>query len=348
MEYRKLGLTDLDVSVICLGTMTWGQQNTLEEGAEQMDYAVSQGVNFFDTAEMYAVPPTEKSYGKTEEIIGAWFKKSGRRKDVILATKIAGPAQGMLWVRKGKVELDKAAVDEAVEGSLKRLQTDYIDLYQVHWPQRRVNSFGILGYPEHSVSGRESDEILTTLEALAAQVKAGKIRHIGLSNETPWGVMTWLKHHAVKNLPRVASIQNPYSFLNRSFEVGLAEMAMQEKVGLLAYAPLGAGTLSGKYLDGKVPKGSRWDIDSRVSRYKRPKLDEAVRAYHAVAAKHNLSPTQMAISFCNRQPFLTSTIIGATTMEQLKSNIAAKDVKLNDDVVNDINAVHALISNPCP
>ncbi len=348
MEYRKLGLTDLDVSVICLGTMTWGQQNTLEEGAAQMDYAVAQGVNFFDTAEMYAVPPTAESYGKTETIIGDWFKKSGRRKDVILATKLAGPAAGMTWVRGGKIELDKAAVDEAVEKSLKRLQTDYIDLYQVHWPQRPVNSFGKLGYDQDSVTGRESDEILVTLEALAAQVKAGKIRHIGLSNETPWGVMTWLKHHAVKNLPRVASIQNPYSFLNRSFEVGLSEMAMQEKVGLLAYAPLGAGTLSGKYLDGQVPKGSRWDIDARVSRYKRPKLDEAVKAYHAVAAKHGLSPTQMAIAFCNRQPFLTSTIIGATTMEQLKSNIAAVDVKLNDNVVADINAVHANISNPCP
>ncbi|HYD16864.1 MAG TPA: NADP(H)-dependent aldo-keto reductase [Patescibacteria group bacterium] len=348
MEYRKLGRTDLKVSVICLGTMTWGQQNTLEEGAAQMDYAVGEGVNFFDTAEMYAVPPTEKSYGKTEEIIGAWFKKSGRRNDVILATKLAGPAPGMPWVRGGKVALDKSAVDEAVEKSLKRLQTDYIDLYQIHWPQRPVNSFGKLGYDQENVTGRESDEILETLTALGAQVKAGKIRHIGLSNETPWGVMTWLKHHAANDLPRVASIQNPYNFLNRSFEVGLAEIALQEQVGLLAYAPLGAGTLSGKYLDGQVPKGSRWDIDARVSRYKRPKLDEAVRAYHAVAAKHNLSPTQMAIAFCNRQPFLTSTIIGATSMEQLKSNIAAKDIALNDDVVADINAVHAVISNPCP
>lgn len=348
MEYRPLGTTDVKVSVICLGTMTFGEQNTQAEGAEQLDYALEQGVNFIDTAEMYAVPPKAETYGRTEEIIGHWLAARKKRDDVIIATKIAGPAPGMPWVRRGEISLGRAQVMEAIEGSLRRLQTDYVDLYQVHWPERPVNSFGRLGFPEDSVTGKEADEILETLRALRELQMAGKVRHIGLSNETPWGVMTWLRHHAAGNLPRVASIQNPYNLLNRSFEVGLAEVALQEKVGLLAYAPLAAGALSGKYLDGNVPKGSRWDIDSRVSRYKRPKTDEAVRAYHEVAKKHGLEPTQMAIAFCNRQSFLTSTIIGATKMEQLKSDIAAKNVKLSGDAVADINAVHALISNPCP
>lgn len=348
MEYRKLGLTGLEVSVICLGTMTFGEQNTQGDASQQLDYAVSQGVNFLDTAELYAIPPKEETYGKTEEFIGNWLAGSKKRKDIIIATKIAGPAPAMPWIRRGETELGAKQVTEAIEGSLRRLQTDYIDLYQVHWPQRPVNSFGKLGYAEAAVTTKESDEILATLRALSDAVKSGEIRHIGLSNETPWGVMTWLKHHAVNNLPRIASIQNPYNLLNRSFEVGLAEMAMQEKVGLLAYAPLAAGTLSGKYLDGKIPKGSRWDIDSRGSRYKKPKAEDAIRGYHAVAKKHGLDPTQMAIAFCARQPFLTSAIIGATTMEQLKSNIAAKDIKLSDAVVDDINGVHALIPNPCP
>jgi len=348
MEYRELVFTGLKVSVICLGTMTFGEQNTQEEGFQQMDYAVGQGVNFFDTAELYAIPPKAETYGRTEEIIGSWIEKRKKRDDVIIATKIAGPAPNMPWIRRGETTLGKAQVNEAIEGSLKRLKTDYIDLYQVHWPERPVNSFGKLGYGEQAVTSKESDGVLETLRALSDAVKAGKVRHIGLSNETPWGVMTWLKQHAVHGLPRVASIQNPYNLLNRSFEVGLAEMAMQEKVGLLAYAPLGAGTLSGKYLDGKIPKGSRWDIDSRGSRYKKPKAEEAIRGYHAVAKKHGLDPTQMAIAFCNRQPFLTSTIIGATKMEQLKSNIAAMGLKLPDAVVEDINGVHALVPNPCP
>lgn len=348
MEYRPLGTTDVKVSVICLGTMTFGEQNTQAEGAAQLDYALAQGVNFIDTAEMYAVPPKAETYGRTEEIIGHWLAARKKRDDVIIATKIAGPAPGMPWVRRGETSLGRAQVMEAIEGSLRRLQTDYVDLYQVHWPERPVNSFGRLGFPEDIVTGQEAEEILETLRALRELQMSGKVRHIGLSNETPWGVMTWLRHHAAGNLPRVVSIQNPYNLLNRSFEVGLAEVALQEKVGLLAYAPLAAGALSGKYLDGNVPKGSRWDIDSRVSRYKRPKTDEAVRAYHDVAKKHGLEPTQMAIAFCNRQSFLTSTIIGATKMDQLKSDIAAKDVKLSDDAVADINAVHALISNPCP
>lgn len=348
MEYRILGLTGVKVSVICLGTMTYGEQNTQAEASEQLDYAFSQGVNFLDTAELYAVPPRAETYGKTEEFIGNWLQQSGKRKDIVIASKIAGPAPSMTWIRRGETEMSAKQVNEAIEGSLKRLKTDYIDLYQVHWPQRPVNSFGKLGYPEQSVSGRESDEILTTLRALADIVKAGKVRYIGLSNETPWGVMTWLKHHAVHNLPRVASIQNPYSLLNRSFEVGLAEMAMQEKVGLLAYAPLGAGTISGKYLDGQKPKGTRFEIDKRPSRYQLPKAEDAIKAYHAVAKKHGLDVTQMAISFCCSRPFMTSAIIGATKMDQLKSNIAAQALKLSDDVIKDINGVQTLISNPCP
>jgi aryl-alcohol dehydrogenase-like predicted oxidoreductase len=348
MEFRKLGSTDLKVSLICMGTMTFGEQNTAEEAHEQLDYAVTQGVNFIDTAELYAIPPRAETYGRTEDIVGDWLQKSGRRKEIVLATKVVGPAGNMPWIRGGNARLEKAQIYAAAEASLKRLKTDYIDLYQVHWPQRPVNSFGKLGYDQFKVSGRESEGILETLDTLAGLVKAGKVRHLGLSNETCWGVTVYLRHHENNSLPRVASIQNAYNLLNRAFEVGLAEIALQEDVGLLAYAPLGAGTLSGKYLNGQVPKGSRWDIDPRVSRYKKPRLDEAVGAYMAVAEKHGLAVTQMAIAFVNRQPFVTSTIIGATRMEQLKSNIAAADVKLSPEAVADINAVHASISNPCP
>ena len=348
MDFRTLGRTGLKVSLICLGTMTWGEQNSQDEAFAQMDYALAKGVNFFDTAEMYAIPPKRETYGLTEQIIGNWFAKSGKRKDVVLATKVAGPASHMDWVRGGKAALTHAQIIEAAETSLRRLKTDYIDLYQIHWPQRSVNSFGKLGFPEPAVTGGESAGILEVLTALQDLVKSGKVRHAGVSNETPWGVMTYLNHAAAQGLPRIASIQNPYNFLNRSFEVGLAEIALQEQVGLLAYAPLAAGSLSGKYLDGRVPKGSRWDIDARVSRYKRAKTDEAVRAYMAIAKKHGLDPTQMAIAFVNRQAFVTSTIIGATKMDQLTSNIAAAEVTLPDEVVAEINGVHALISNPCP
>lgn len=346
MEYRNLGLTDIRVSLICLGTMTWGEQNTEAEGHAQMDYAVSQGINFFDTAELYPVPPRAETAGRTEEIIGAWFKKTGKRKDIVLATKIAGP--GTAWFRDGKTAFTRAELAAAAEGSLKRLGTDYIDLYQIHWPRRPVNNFRKLGYEEKEVTGRESGEILETLEGLDALVKSGKVRAIGISNETPWGVMTYLKHHAAKSLPRVASIQNPYNLLNRTFEVGLAEMAMQERVDLLAYSPLAGGTLSGKYLNGKVPPGSRRDVDKRGSRYDRPRADETVTAYINVARKHGLDPVQMALAFVSSRPFLASNIIGATSMEQLKTNIASADIKLDEEVIRDINAVHDTTPNPCP
>jgi aryl-alcohol dehydrogenase-like predicted oxidoreductase len=349
MQKRKLGLTGIDVSLICLGTMTWGRQNTEAEGHEQMDYAVSSGINFFDTAEMYAVPPSAETYGRTEEIIGSWFAKTKKRAGIVLATKVAGPAPAMPWIRGGTNKVDAANINAAVDGSLKRLQTDYIDLYQIHWPQRPVNTFGKLGFEEAAVTGRERDDIYTALEAMGALMKAGKIRAVGLSNETPWGVMQFLNaHNAEPTLPRVASVQNPYSLLNRSFEVGLAEIAMQESVGLMAYAPLAAGTLTGKYLDGALPQGSRRAIDARPSRYKKPREDEAVRAYLGIAAQHGLDPAQMAIAFGNSRPFMMSNIIGATRMEYLKTVIDAVNVSLSQDVIDAINAVHASISNPCP
>lgn len=348
MQYRPLGATDLKVSLICLGTMTWGQQNTAEDGFAQMDYALDKGVNFFDTAELYAIPPSADTYGRTEEIIGDWFARTKKRKDVVLATKVAGPAPQLPWIRGGKAELSYAQIIAACDESLRRLRTDYIDLYQVHWPQRPVNSFGKLGYAEQQVTGHESGQIRETLRALQVLVETGKVRYIGLSNETPWGVMTYLDYHVDEDYPRIVSIQNPYNLLNRTFEIGLAEMSMQESIGLLAYAPLAAGTLTGKYLGGRVPKGSRRDIDPRGSRYDRPNTDAAVNRYLDIATRHGLDPAQMAIAFINRQPFVTSTIIGATGMEQLASNIAAVNVALPDAVLREIDAVHALIPNPCP
>lgn len=348
MQYKKLGDTDIDVSLICLGTMTFGEQNTAEEGYAQMDYAVDQGVNFFDTAELYAIPPKAETYGRTEEIVGEWFQKSGKRKDIVLATKVVGAAGHLPWIRDGKARLEKAQINEAVDGSLKRLQTDYIDLYQIHWPQRPVNSFGKLGFDQNTVTGREADVILETLQTMGDLVKAGKIRHVGLSNETPWGVMTYLRLAAANDLPRVVSIQNPYNLLNRTFDVGLGEMAMQEKVGLLAYSPLAAATLTGKYLDGQIPPGTRRAIDMRTSRYDRPGVDTVVRKYLAIAEKHGLDAAQMALAYVNTRPFTTSNIIGATTMDNLKVNIASVDVTLTPDVVAAIEQVHTEHPNPCP
>jgi aryl-alcohol dehydrogenase-like predicted oxidoreductase len=334
------------VSLICLGTMNWGEQNTEAEGHAQMDYAVDKGINFFDTAELYAIPPKAETYGRTEEIVGSWFRTRKTRDKIILATKVCGPTSNA-WIRDGKARLDRANMTAALEGSLRRLGTDHVDLYQLHWPNRPVNIFGKLDFGGE-VTGRESDDILATLEVLADFVKSGKVRAIGLSNETPWGVMTFLKHHAVKNLPRIASIQNPYNLLNRTFEVGLSEMAMQEKAGLLAYSPLAGGTLTGKYLHGNMPPGSRRAIDARRSRYKRPREEETVTAYLNVARKHGLDPAQMALAFVNSRPFLTSNIIGATSMEQLKVDIASIDLQLGPEIVADINAVHDVSPNPCP
>jgi aryl-alcohol dehydrogenase-like predicted oxidoreductase len=345
METRRLGRTDIDVSLICLGTMTWGQQNTEAEGHEQMDYAVGEGIDFFDTAEIYAVPPTAESFGRTEEIIGTWFKASGGRDRITLATKAVGPTAAD-WVRDGSPRLDEKNIVAAAEASLKRLQTDYIDLYQVHWPNRTVNKFGQLGF----VEAGEEDFVHPgeTLSALGKLVDQGKVRHIGVSNESAWGLMTYLSEVELTELPRIMSIQNAYSLLNRSFEVGLSEVATREQVSLLAYSPLGGGTLSGKYLDGAVPKGSRRDFDSRSSRYITPNADPAVRRYISIADRHGLDPCQMSIAYVNSRPFVTSTIIGATSMDQLKTNIAAADVTLSDDVLGEIEAAHHEFTVPCP
>lgn len=347
MKFNTLGRTDLKVSLICLGTMNFGEQNSEAEAFEQMDYAAAQGVNFFDTAELYAVPPRAETYGRTEEIIGNWFEKTGKRGDIVLASKVVGAAPHLPWIRGGSAQLNRAQINEALEGSLKRLKTDYIDLYQIHWPQRSVNSFGKLGF-DAAVSGQEADVILETLQTLGDAVKAGKIRHIGLSNETPWGVMTYLSLAAQHDLPCIQSVQNPYSFLNRSFEIGLAEIALQEKTGLLAYAPLAAGTLTGKYLGGKVPAGSRRAIDSRPSRYDRKGVDDIVRGYLDLAATYGLNPAVMAHAFVNSRPFLTANIIGATKVDHVKLALSSVDVTLPSELLTEIEALHAQRPIPCP
>ncbi len=338
MLFRPLGRTGLNVSLICLGTMTWGRQNTEAEGHAQMDYALGRGVNFFDTAEMYAVPPNAETYGKTEAIIGTWFKKTGNRSKVILATKVAGP--GLPWVRGGKAVIDRKNIKEAVEASLKRLQTDYIDLYQLHWTNRGSYAFNQLwAYAPKFKPDEVRENFVEVLETLGELVKEGKIRHAGLSNETAWGTMNWLRLSEERGLPRMASIQNEYSLLYRLFEPDMHEIAMAEDIGLLAWSPLATGMLSGKYLNGKRPKGSRWTLLSNGSARDTLQANDAVRAYMAVAKKHRLDVCQMALAFVNSRPFVTSNIIGATTMQQLKTNIDSVDLVLSPDVLADIDEV---------
>ncbi|MEZ5697947.1 MAG: NADP(H)-dependent aldo-keto reductase [Nitrosomonas sp.] len=347
MHYRNLGSSNTKVSIICLGTMTWGQQNTRAEAFEQMDYALAEGINFFDTAELYSVPPKAETYGRTEEIIGEWFKTSGQRNKVILASKIAGP--GTDWIphiRQGKTTFNQKFIKNALDASLKRLQTDYIDLYQLHWPERRTNYFGQLGFTPKDET--QQTPFIETLQALDQQIQAGKIRYIGLSNETPWGVMRFLQLAEQYNLPRVVSIQNPYNLLNRSYEVGLAEVSWREKVGLLAYSPLGFGTLSGKYLDNEKPAGSRLDLFPHYTRYSSPNATDAIEQYVVLAKKYRLDPAQMALAYINSRPFLTSTIIGATTMEQLKTNIDSIKIELSAEALDGIEAIHYLRPNPSP
>ncbi|HAI96987.1 MAG: aldo/keto reductase [Cycloclasticus sp.] len=338
MQYRKLGRTDLEVSLIGLGTMTWGRQNTQDEGFEQMDYALEQGINFFDTAEMYAVPPNAETYGKTETIIGNWFDARKNREQVILATKIAGP--GMAWVREGNNTIDRKNILLAVEDSLTRLKTDYIDLYQLHWPNRGSYHFGqIWDYaPNFDKAAVEANfiEVLDTLDEL---IKAGKIRHIGLSNETAWGTCKWLELSEKYKLPRMASIQNEYSLMARHFEPDLSEISLHEDCGLLAWSPLTRGLISGKYLNGAMPEGTRLAIDSRKEHRANLQTDATIEAYMALAKEHNLDVCQMALAFVSQQPFVTSNLIGATSMEQLKSNIDSINLTLSQEVIDGIKTV---------
>ncbi|XLS28898.1 NADP(H)-dependent aldo-keto reductase [Flavobacteriaceae bacterium M23B6Z8] len=345
MRYTTIPHTDIKVSKICLGTMTWGEQNTEAEGHEQMSYALDQGVNFFDTAELYSVPAKKETQGSTETIIGTWFKKTGNRDKVVLATKIAGPADFTKHIRAGGFK--RAELQDAVHKSLQRLQTDYIDLYQLHWPERNTNFFGQRGY-EHDSDEQWEDNIGEVLRSLEELIKAGKIRQIGLSNEVPWGAMRFLEESKYNNLPRMVTIQNPYSLLNRLFETGTAEIAIREGIGLLPYSPLAFGVLSGKYLGGKKPKNARVTLFPNFSRYMGDNSMEATKRYQKIAQKHGLSLAQMALAFVNDRPFVTSNIIGATTMEQLKENIGSIEVRLSDAILEEINTVHNDIPNPAP
>ena len=345
MEYRKLPNTDVRVSKICLGTMTFGNQNTESEGHEQMDYAFDQGVNFFDTAELYPVPATAETQGETERIMGTWFKKTGKRSEVILASKVAGPGDYTKHIRDN-LSFKKAHIDEAVHKSLKRLQTDYIDLYQLHWPERLTQRFGQRGFV-YTPDDPWVDNFEAVLDALQAHVKEGNIRHVGLSNENPWGIMKFLQA-ADDNRPRMITIQNPYSLLNRLFEGGSSEICHRENMGLLAYSPLGFGVLSGKYLNGKLPENSRLQLFPRFARYSSPEATAATEAYAAIAADAGLSLTQMSLAFVNDRSFVTSNIIGATSLEQLKENIGSHAIQLSDEVLKAIEKVHNQIPDPSP
>jgi len=348
MEYRRLGRSEIRVSVIGLGTMTWGEQNTEAEGHEQIDCALDHGVNLIDTAEMYAVPPRAETYGSTERIIGSWIRSSGKRDKIVLCTKVAGPgrALGVDYVRNGQNKLDRKNILDAIDASLKRLQTDYVDLYQLHWPDRTTNFFGRLGY-QHAES-ESTVPIEETLEVLTELIRSGKVRHVGLSNETPWGMHRFLQIAEQGGLARVVSIQNPYNLLNRSFEVGLSEMAIREDVGLLAYSPLAFGVLTGKLLNGARPPEARVVRWSRFARYNGEIAERATGAYVSIAREHGLNPAQMALAFVNRQRFVTSNLIGATTMEQLRTNLGSAGLQLSEDVLNAIEAAHRAQPNPCP
>ena len=344
MKYTTLPTTDINVSKICLGSMTWGEQNTEAEGHEQLDYAIAQGVNFIDTAELYSVPNARaETYGSTERIIGNWLTKRGKRDDVVIASKIAGPAEFSKHIRTGGFA--RHELEDAIHKSLDRLQTDYIDLYQLHWPERTTNFFGQLGYT-HQENDQWEDNFRQILEDLDGFVKAGKIRQVGLSNETPYGLSRYLEE-ARKGLPKMITVQNPYSLLNRKDEVGLAEIMHREEVGHLPYSPLGFGQLTGKYLDG-YPPNARVTLFPNYNRYHNELSFDATRRYKTIADAHGLSLTQMALAYVNTRPFVTANIIGATSMEQLKENIGSIDVTLSPEVLEAIEAVHQAIPNPAP
>ena len=346
MEYNNLGQTDIKVSQICLGTMTWGEQNTEEEAHQQLNYAIESGINFIDVAEMYPVPPREETYGLTESYIGNWLSKRKDRDKIILASKVAAKAEWLPYIRGGQIKLDKKNIVQALEDSLRRLKTDYIDLYQMHWPDRDTNFFGKLAY--YHAPEKDGIPIAETLAALNDLVKQGKIRTIGISNETPWGCAEYLRISREKELPRIVSIQNPYNLLNRTFEIGISEFSHREQVGLLAYSPLAFGALSGKYLDNQKPEGARLTLFERFNRYLNPQATKATEAYVNLAKKNDLDPSQMALSYVSSRPFLTSNIIGATSMEQLKMDIESINIELSDDVIKDIESIHEKIPNPAP
>ena len=346
MIYTNLPHTDIEVSKICLGTMTWGNQNTEEEGHEQINYALDKGVNFLDTAELYPVPAHKDRYAATEKVIGNWFKKNGNREDIVLASKIAGKAEMTKFIRTSG--FTRESIIEAVEGSLQRLQTDYIDLYQLHWPDRSTNYFGQRGY-KHDISDHWEDNIHQVLETFRDLIREGKIKHVGISNETPWGTMRFLEESKVHGtLPRTITVQNPYSLLNRLFEVGMAEISMREQVGLLAYSPMGFGALSGKYLGDRMPEGSRLSLFPNYNRYIGDTAVEATKKYYDLAQANGITLAQMALAFVNTRPFVTSTIIGATSIKQLEENIGSIDIDLSEDILKEIEAIHNSIPNPAP
>ncbi len=345
MDYVNLGQSDLKVSRVCLGTMTFGVQNSEAEGHAQLDRAVAAGINFVDTAEMYAVPPSAESYGKTERIVGTWLKRQPRDK-VVLATKATGPGRSLSWIRGGPSGFDAANLTAALDASLQRLQTDYVDLYQLHWPARNQPMFGQWQYePEKERGGTDLHE---TLEALAGFVKAGKVRQVGVSNEHPWGVMRFTQLAEAHGLPRIVSTQNAYSLLNRTYDTALAEVCHREQVGLLAYSPLGFGFLSGKYLDNPAAAGRVTQFSGFAQRYSKPNVEPAVRAYAALAREHGLTPAQLALAWCYRRWCVASTIIGATTMAQLEENLGAWELRLSEEVLAAVDAIHLRYTNPAP
>ena len=349
MKFKSLGQSGIQVPEICLGTMTFGEQNNQQEAFEQLSYALDQGLYFWDTAEMYPVPPKPETQGSTEKIIGHWIAKHGQRDKLFLASKIAGPSQGGSHIRDGQTRFIDTEIESALDDSLKRLQTDYIDLYQLHWPQRPTNFFGTLGYNNEQAHFKHNmTPLVETLEALSAEVKKGRIRHIGLSNETPWGTMKFLQLAEELGLEKIVSVQNPYSLLNRTYEIGMSEIAHHEGIGLLAYSPLAFGYLTGKYRHGARPEAGRITKFSRFTRYSNPQSDWATEQYALLAEKHGLTLTQLALAFIKHQFFVTSTIIGATSMQQLKENIQAFEIDLSEEVLQGIEAIHRQQPNPAP
>ncbi len=346
MDFSQLGRTGINVSRVCLGTMTFGEQNSPEEAFAQMDCALDSDINFFDTAELYSIPPKAETFGRTEEIIGDWFAKSGRRDEVILASKVVGRSM-MKWFRGEESRLSSAHIREAIEGSLKRLKTDYIDLYQIHWPDRNAPIFGAAPSFE-KVDASSEVAIEETLDTLSQLVKEGLVRAIGVSNETPWGVSEYLRLSVSKGFERIASIQNAYSLVNRSFESGLAEFSLRDDVGLLAYSPLAQGYLSGKYRHGELPARSRKAMFNRMQRYESKQALSAMERYFDLAESQGLTPTELAQAFVMNRSFVTSNIIGATSLEQLQQNIEACSVVLGDDVLKEIDKIHADSPNPAP